>query len=50
MKMNSPITYMLLGALGVITYQQIKNGNMQKFVKNVKNKELKMLDEMEDMM
>ena len=50
MKMNSPITYMLLGALGVITYQQIKNGNMQKYVNKMKNKEVKMLDDLEDMM
>ena len=50
MKMNKPITYMAMGALGVVMYQQIKNGNMQKFVKNIKNKEIKMLDNMEDMM
>ncbi len=50
MKMNKPFTYMIVGALGVITYQQIKNGNMQKFVNKVKNKEIKMLDKMEDMM
>lgn len=50
MKMNKTITYMTIGALGVIMYQQIKNGNMKKFVNKVKNKEIKMIDEMEDIM
>ena len=50
MKMNKPITYMAMGAMGVVMYQQIKKGNVQKFVRKFKNKELKMLDNMEDMM
>ena len=50
MRMNKPITYMAMGAMSVVMYQQIKNGNMQKFVRKFKNKELKMLDDMKDMM
>lgn len=50
MKMNNPLGYIALGALGVVTYQQIKNGNAQKLVRKFKNKEIKMLDNLEDVM
>lgn len=41
---------MLAGAAMVIMYDQIKNGNMKKFVSKCKNMEVKMIDDLEDMM
>ena len=50
MKLKTAALIMASGIGGAIMYQQIKNGNMKKMVSNLKSKEVKMLDDLEDMM
>ena len=50
MKMKSNMTWMMAGVGTAILYQQIKNGNMKKMLTNMKNKEMKAVSKLEDMM
>ncbi len=38
------------GIMGVLMYQNIKNGNMKKIVSKMKNKEISCIKDLEDMM
>ena len=50
MRNKGKIGLVMLGALGTIAYQQIKNGNAKHLIEKYKNKELDMVSKLEDMM
>lgn len=50
MKLKTAVLMTAAGVGGAFMYQQIKNGNMKKMVSKLKSKEVKMLDDLEDMM
>lgn len=50
MKVKSNMAWMMAGVGGTILYQQIKNGNMKKMISKMKNKEMKAVSKLEDMM
>ena len=50
MKMSKCIGLIAIGAMSTIMYQQIKNGNMKKLIKEMDKMKLDMVDDLEDMM
>ena len=48
--MKRDIKMFMAGMGAAIMYEQIKNGNLKKMWRNMKNKELKAIDELENMM
>ncbi len=42
--------YIMMGIGATILYQQIKNGNMKKLMKDMENLKCKTMDDLEDMM
>ena len=50
MKMKNSIYLIGLGVGGTLLYQQIKNGNLRKLVRNMNRGKTKMLEDLEDMM
>ena len=50
MKMRTSLYLIGLGVGGTILYQQIKNGNFRKMVREMNRAKTKMLEDMEDML
>ena len=50
MNMKSSLCLIGLGIGGTILYQQIKNGNFRKLVREMNRTKTKMIEDMEDMM
>lgn len=50
MRMANKALYIGMGIGATILYQQIKNGNMKKMIKDVENLKCKAMDDLEDMM
>lgn len=50
MNIKRDLAFMLSGVGATILYQQIKNGNLQKFIDKKMRAEKKMIDDLEDMM
>ena len=48
--MKKNIAFMLGGVGATLLYQQIKNGNVQRFIDKKMKAEKKMIDDLEDMM
>ena len=50
MKMRNGAMLVAMGVGGTLLYQQVKNGNMKKMMRNVKRVSKKTIDDLEDMM
>ena len=50
MKLKSSLYMIGLGVVGTLLYQQIKNGNLRKIVREMNRSKTKMLADLEDMM
>lgn len=50
MKMKNSLYLIGLGVGGTLLYQQVKNGNFRKMIRNMNKKKTKMIEELEDMM
>ncbi len=50
MKMKSSLCLIGLGIGGTLLYQQLKNGNLRKVVRQMNRSKTKMLEDLEDMM
>lgn len=50
MKLKSSMALMTTGALGVLMYQNIKNGNMKKMVTKFNKAKKKAISDLEEMM
>lgn len=50
MKTKSALCLIGLGIGGTLMYQQIKNGNLRKFTREMNRAKTKMLEDLEDMM
>lgn len=50
MKMRNSIYMIGLGIGGTLLYQQLKNGNLRKVVRQMNRSKTKMLEDLEDMM
>lgn len=50
METKKSMALIAMGVGGTILYQQIKNGNMKKYLKNMTKKMEKTYDDLEDMM
>lgn len=50
MKMRDGAMFVAMGVGGTLLYQQMKNGNMKKMIKDVKRVSKKTIDDLEDMM
>lgn len=50
MKMKNSLYLIGLGVGGTILYQQIRNGNFRKVVRQMNRSKTKMLEDLEDMM
>ena len=50
MRMANKALYMMMGIGATILYQQIKNGNMKKLIKDMENIKCKTMEDLEDMM
>ena len=50
MKFKNSIYMLGLGIGGTILYQQIKNGNLRKVVRQMNRSKTKMIEDLEDMM
>ena len=50
MKMRNSLYMIMLGVGGTLLYQQIKNGNLRKIVREMNRGKTKMLEDLEDMM
>jgi hypothetical protein len=50
MSIKKDMFLMGTGALGVLTYQSIKNGSLKKMVSKMMNKELSVIKDLENMM
>ena len=48
--MKSSICLIGIGIVGTILYQQIQNGNLRKWVREMNRAKTKMIEDMEDMM
>lgn len=49
MRMANKALYMMMGIGATILYQQIKNGNMKKIMKDMENLKCKTMEDLEDM-
>ena len=50
MKFKNCLCTLIVGAMMAFTYEQIKNGNMKKLISKCKNMEIKMGEDLENMM
>ena len=50
MSIKRDLAFMLTGVGATILYQQIKNGNVEKFIEKKMRAEKKLIDDLEDMM
>lgn len=50
MKMKNSLCLIGLGVGGTLLYQQIKNGNLRRLVRQMNRSKTKMLEDLEDMM
>jgi hypothetical protein len=50
MSIKKDMILMTTGAVGVLTYQNIKNGNLKKMISKMKNKEVSVIKDLENMM
>jgi len=50
MKLKTGMTFMMGAIAGAVFYEQMKNGNIQRFVEQKMRAEKKMIDDLEDMM
>ena len=50
MKLKNSLYMIGLGIGGTLLYQQIKNGNLRKMVREMNRSKTKMLEDLEDMM
>lgn len=50
MKMKNTLYLIGLGVGGTLLYQQLKNGNLRRVVRNMNRSKTKMLEDLEDMM
>lgn len=50
MKMRNAVAFMAMGVGGTLLYQQLKNGNVKKYLKDMKRVTKKAYDDLEDMM
>lgn len=50
MKIRNSIYLIGLGVGGTLLYQQLKNGNLRKVIRNMNRSKTKMLEDLEDMM
>lgn len=50
MNLKKSMSLISMGVLGTLMYQNIKNGNLKKMVSRMKNKEISMIKDLEDMM
>lgn len=49
MKMKNSLYLIGLGVGGTLLYQQLKNGNLRRVVRNMNRSKTKMLEDLEDM-
>lgn len=49
MKLKSSLALLGMGAMGVVMYQNIKNGNMKKLVSKMDNLKKKAMNDLEEM-
>ena len=49
MKMKNTLYLIGLGVGGTLLYQQLKNGNLRRVVRNMNRSKTKMLEDLEDM-
>ncbi|MDO5569311.1 MAG: hypothetical protein Q4G04_04290 [bacterium] len=49
-KFTSTMALIATGIGATILYEQIRNGNVKKMIKNMKDKEIKAIDDLENMM
>ena len=50
MELRKSVVLVAMGVGGTLLYQQIKNGNMKKMMRDVKKVSRKTIDDLEDMM
>lgn len=50
MNIKKGMTLVFMGVGGTLLYQQVRNGNAKKYIKNVEKKLKKEFDDLEDMM
>ena len=50
MKMSNSLFLIGMGVVGTILYQQIKNGNIRKMVRQMNSAKTKMLEDLEEIM
>ena len=50
MNLKKSMTLVGMGVLGTLMYQNIKNGNLKRMVSRMKNKEMSVIKDLEDMM
>lgn len=50
MKMGKSIALVAMGVGGTLLYQQVKNGNVKRMMKDMMNTKAKICDDLEDMM
>lgn len=50
MKVKNSLYMIGLGVGGVLLYQQIKNGNFRKMIRNMNSTKTKMIEDLENMM
>ena len=50
MKLRTGVAFMMSGVAGTLLYQQIKNGNLKRWVDKKMKAEKKVVDGLEDMM
>ncbi len=50
MKLKNSLYMILLGVAGTILYQEIKNGDLRRVVRNMNREKTKMLEDMENML
>ena len=50
MKIRNSLYMIGLGVAGTLLYQEIKNGNLREFVREMNRSKTKMLEDLEDMM
>jgi len=50
MKLRTSLYMILLGIGGTLLYQEVKNGNLRKLVRNMNAKKTKMLEDIENML
>ena len=50
LKLKDSLYMIALGIVGTLLYQQIKNGNLRRIVRNMNRQKTKIIEDLEDMM